>query len=605
MSQLSGNKLAPAEHLKLLLLFALLAAIYIIPATKGIPAGDGYGNYHGFWWFKKALLSLKNPFYSDYFYYPQGANLAFYGGASFASFLLTLPISLVAGIHPAIMSAHFLGYLLSGYFTFLLVFDLTGSRGGGLVSGLIFAFAPYHFVNVPIAMILSSMQWMPLFFFLLNRTLKQLDFRLAVAAGASLALVVLADQMQAIMVAVVMVFIVPFCFVNASKAEGKWSFALADDARKLMPMLIVIVVVALLFCSPYLYAFADFMLHDATTLKKGFFDHGGANELSSDLAAFFLPPTYNPLWGKLLAAYSPYSRNVVYLGIFPVIMAAVGVICCWRRGVVALIFLITLVAVVISLGPTLHVMGPFKWNNEVIKLPFIFTADWPVIGSIRTPYRFHPLVLLGTAILAGFAVAHFRERVANDASRRWGVGLVAVLIMLDYLPGKTEYPVAKTTPALYATIAADKEDYAVLELPLSRWDAFVRNGSASPATNLYFQTVHGKRIFSGHMSRAQISSLEFNDPVLELIKEITTFENYGILGSEKREANEAERHEVRRIASNMKPLWQAFAEKYKVHYVVVQSPLTYKGSISRLLVEELSGKTLIETADGIAYIKVK
>ncbi|MBI1920700.1 MAG: hypothetical protein HYS23_06425 [Geobacter sp.] len=601
----SVRHLSWREQTKILLLFVLLACVYIIPATKGVPAGDGYGNYHGFWWFRKALLSFRNPFYSDYFYYPQGANLAFYGGASFAGFLLTLPVSLLAGIHPAIMTAHFLGYVLSGYFTFLLAYELTGSKEGAIVSGLIFAFAPYHFANVPIVMILSSLQWLPLSFWLLKRAFDRLGFGWAVAAGASLALVLYADQMQAIMVALVLL-LAPLLVVMARREAGENRAGWADNRRRLALILLVAGGTALAFSSPYLYAFADFVLHSPETLKVGHFDHGGANQFSADLLAFVLPPTYHPLWGGLFENITPFSRDLVFLGFTPMLLAAVGVTAFWQRTAVRWIFLVTVIVFVLSLGPTLHVMGKWQWENGIIQLPYSFTADWPVLGNIRTPYRFQPLTMLGIALLAGYGLMRIRQKMGDGPWRNRAVIILAGVVLLEFLPGTIDYPVAGKPPALYEAITQDKDDYAILEIPLSRWDGFTRNGSACPGRNLYYQSIHGKRVFSGFMSRTQDYSLEFDDVILDTIKDWSTYENYIVIGAEKRTANPREIDSARAAGRSLSEVSGRFIRKYRIRYIVVHPPLSYKGSLSRAFVESFTGMPLIEAPnDGIAYVKVQ
>jgi len=606
MGNVEEFRLTRNDHVRALLLFALLAAVYMIPALKGVPAGDGYGNYHGFWWFKKALLSLRNPFYSDYFYFPQGANLAFYGGASFSSFLLTLPISLVAGIHAAILSAHFLGYLLSGYFTFLLAYELTGSKKGAVTAGLIFGFFPYHFVNVPVAMILSSLQWMPMFLWLFKRSVECLQARWAVLAGVALSLVILADQMQAIMVALIILGIFPFLLWQQAGSSGAEAGSAAQGIRRLLVNLFIMGATALVLSSPYLYAFFDFMTQSSGVLAISHFDYRGANSFSADLLSFFLPPTYHQIWGGTFPATMPFARGAAYLGYVPVILSGIALAGFWRRGLVKFLGILLAISLVLSLGPTLHINGVWQWGEKIIKLPYYFTNNWPIIGNIRTPYRFQPLTMICIALLAAYGVAHLEKMLSKYPWKNWLLAILSVCVIIEFLPGPNEYPVATKVPELIYSIAKDEKDYSVLQIPLSRWDSFARNGSSSPGQNIYFQSIHGKRIFTGHMSRAQPKTLEFNDSILELIKELSTFENYVVVGREKRVANLQELDEARALARSMAPLRDDFFHRNRIGYIIIHGPVSYKGSMCRAFIEEFTGMTLAEApADGIAYLKLQ
>jgi hypothetical protein len=75
-------------------------------------------------------------------------------------------------------------FVLSGVAMFMLVRELTGSRAGGLVAGLAYAFAPYRFSNLPHLQVLSS-AWMALVFLGLRRFFETGRIRPLAAAGAA------------------------------------------------------------------------------------------------------------------------------------------------------------------------------------------------------------------------------------------------------------------------------------------------------------------------------------------------------------------------------------------------------------------------------------
>ena len=111
-----------------------LATFPLVLNMGNVAGGDRYVFLHAFWWFKKALLSLRNPFFTDYLLYPDGASLVFQSG-TFSNFILTLPISLTAGVNTAANSSYILGYALSGYTASLLAFEPTGSKPSAVIAG--------------------------------------------------------------------------------------------------------------------------------------------------------------------------------------------------------------------------------------------------------------------------------------------------------------------------------------------------------------------------------------------------------------------------------------------------------------------------------------
>jgi hypothetical protein len=85
------------------LAYSGLSIIFTYPvafSSAEIPGGaDGYQFLWILWWFKKALLSFANPYYSTYMFYPDGVNLAFTELTPFnsiASIPLQMLFSLVA-----------------------------------------------------------------------------------------------------------------------------------------------------------------------------------------------------------------------------------------------------------------------------------------------------------------------------------------------------------------------------------------------------------------------------------------------------------------------------------------------------------------------------
>jgi len=598
------KSISTGTHLRIIGFFAIISCVYLLANMNGVPAEDGYMNYHGFWWFRKAVGMLSNPFYTDYFYYPQGANLAFYGGTAFSSALLTLPLSFLAGIPAAVLAAHFLGFFLSGYFTFLLAHELIKSVGGALFAGVMFAYAPYHFVHVPMHMILSSFQWIPLYLLLLKRTVENPEIKWPFFAGLAYVMVLLTDQMQAILVSWVTLLALPFLYFKFVKWRAL-QIMVREQSLALTRRFCIMAGTIAIAGSFYFYPMFDFLLHSRSALQVGPFEHGGANQFSADLLGFFIPPAYHPLWGSIFTKFDRSMRTELFLGYIPLLSALAGLCCCLRDKYVRFIAMVTVAAFVCSLGTTLHFNGEWDWNGKIFPLPFLYLSKLKIFEIIRTPFRFHPLTLLGVAILAGYGIASVARRIESGKRATVAVSGALCLLFVEFMPGPTGYPADNHVPAIYQQMAKDTEAYAVLELPLSRWDSLLRNGAGGPSKMLYYQSIHGKRVFNGHSSRAQFESIDFNDPLLDTIKDLCSYEQVQIVSREKRQADEGERLAARQSAARFQPNNEEWLRRYNIRYIIIHAPLNYEGSVNRTFIEAFTGRKLIDVpADNISYLRL-
>jgi hypothetical protein len=142
----------------------------------------------------------------------------------------------------------------------------------------------------------------------------------------------------------------------------------------------------------------------------------------------------------------------------------------------------------LALGPFLTVAHA----NTQIPGPWALLRYVPVLGAARTPTRFAIPMLMAIAVIFAWAL----ERVGR---RRATVALVAAALAFELWPGPRETASA-AVPRVYATIATDRDDVTVLEVPFGIWDGTTQRGFANIATT-YYQTTHQKRLVGGYLSR--------------------------------------------------------------------------------------------------------
>jgi hypothetical protein len=177
-----------------------------------------------------------------------------------------------------------------------------------------------------------------------------------------------------------------------------------------------------------------------------------------------------------------------------VALGAIGV-AIWRAGYRPRAGWIWLTAAfaAFSLGPFIYVGGA----NTYIPGPWSLLRYVPLVDMARTPTRFSIVAALGVAILFAGALAALGRRYPQQ--RRLIGAIVAALLVFELLPAP-RLLYSASVPAVYETIADDPRPVRVLQLPFGVRDGTFTAGNFS-ARSLFYQTVHGKRLIGGYLSR--------------------------------------------------------------------------------------------------------
>lgn len=582
------------DHLLSILLLALLTIYYLFPFFTHPSGYNGSGDdavfANAFWWFKKSVADFKNPFFSDYLFFPNGMSLVFHA-STFSNFLLVFPLQLIFGVNTAVNAAYVLTYVLTGYFTFLLVFELTSSRSAAIVSALIFAFTPFHFGHGRAHLHMATLQWLPLYFLFLKRALSEFRAQQAIYAGAAFGMILLTDQLQTICAAMV---------TMGALSAAAFSVSHREQLVKSVRQAAITAAVAATVASVYIFPLLKELFSHRAATKVAPLEHGGANMFSADLLGFFIPG-FHRVWGGLFASFSLGRDSTVYIGFITMLLAGYGAwhhrhvrYVRWSVATAALFF-------VMSLGTYLHINGTWEFGQLRIPMPYLAMTNIPLIGENRTPCRFHLMTMLAMAILAGYGV---KELITRN---KWGamypkvaVTLIAALILLETLPPEQQ-PGAAQIPAIYKTMAHDRTQYSVLQLPLARWSAIYKNGSGNPSAMMYYQTIHGKPVFGGLASRLVPDDLDFRDNLLDLLRDISSYDN--LLAQNYSMPTVQEYAAAKQQGTMLAPFRDTFLKRYGIGYIVLHPPINGP-TLSRTFLEAFMGRSFTrDKNDGIAYIK--
>lgn len=479
------------EHLislSMLIIYAALTVVMTWPLAARLSSclagasSDAYINPWANWWTLKALGEGLDFYHTDYLFYPQQVSLVFhsFSHANTLLWFLFRPLGDLTAHNLTVM----LGYALSGWGMYCLVRYLTGSTSASFVAGLVFAFAPYHLAEGDHPVILS-VQWLPLFALYFMRLLRASGRWDALLAAAFFILNALTSWHLMVFAALwAVLYLVYVLLFERVQLGHRWIAGLAW-----------FVVVTALVLSPFLYPFVREQLTTADPFMAVTLGEGGKG---NDVLAFFIPAMGHPVWSRFLTpiydrlGYTSGSlkRPTAYLGYATLALAVYGVIA--RRRPARFWFLSGLLFAALSLNSYLSVAGtvyssiPMPWAR-------------PVAGLLRHPYRFNLMVCLSIAVLAGLGWLAIRERLAGRRLAILVTLLVAAIILFESLVRQWPTRPVHASP-FYYQLAAEPGDFAIAVMPMGR-------SRAKEA--MFYQTLHGKKLVEGAISRTPHNAYEF------------------------------------------------------------------------------------------------
>jgi len=473
--------------------FAILTALFTYPlifhAEDTTPVGsyslDQCKTMWFVWWTKTAVFDVgENPFWTDAIYAPYGTNVAYHiclftsvVAAGIAQ-LLHVP----AGSPLVYNICVFLSFVLTGVGSFLLIRHITGRAITAFAASIFVAFSPYRLWHLD-HLNLLSMEWSIFAIFFTLRFVEKP--RYSYLCGAILFMVV-AFYASLTNVMLAAMFLLAYLLIFR-----EW---MADGARRarIIRGMAIGVVVSLVLVLPGLLSMQNAQsVWDVTWPAM--------EQFSSDFAYLFLP----------VHPSASGSVGQEYLGYLLIILA---VACLWvvrtrdtRRWV-----LLSLILIVISLGPTLLIGGhrvlpgwlPQRWLLAVI----------PYFNLSRSPVRAIAFVYLALAIVSAFAfdvwLARIRDWFGRPVHHLAGVlTVVCVSGLLLWENGQGSIPlVSMTVPPVYVEVAQDPSikmicDYPVADkLQLGNW-------------YMYWQTIHGRSTVNGYLAHRSQAARTLLDQV--------------------------------------------------------------------------------------------
>ncbi|MGD2143024.1 MAG: hypothetical protein PVF54_00955 [Anaerolineae bacterium] len=517
------------SHVGVILGYALLTLVFTYPLVARI--GDelvGRGNdlwifQWNNWWVRKAWSEGLSPYHTPYMFHPVGVPLYFHSFSWFNS-VLWMMLEPLAGNLAAHNLTVLLGFVISGYTTYLLVRALAHSQLGAFLAGIVFAFFRHRGVNHPN---LFSVQWMPLVVLCLIRLGRTGRLLYAIGAGIALGLSALCGWQQVLLLGLWIVLWLAF-----NTLTKRW----ANPRRAILGLLVALAVCALL-TAPLLWPIvAKGLYQREASLKAGALGHGG-----TDLLTYLLPNDDHPLIrsGLLSEAYDRFYRvqdGRNFAGFAALGLAIWAMSKRWKES--ACWALATFSFAILALGPELQVNGT---AFPAVPMPYRLVEPTLVGRILRRPARLNIILGLSMAALTGIGAADLLGRLAYR--RRWRYsffGLLAVVIFAEYvvLPFRTSAPLQSE---FFSQLRLEPGHFAVADFPIGYL--------AHDKWYMYAQTLHERPMVGGHVSRVPAHAHDF-------------IERVPVLSEARGSAPEGE--ELNDISRQLAPLVEA-----NVRYVII------------------------------------
>lgn len=386
--------------------------------------GDPEASIWYYAWIQHALRHGNNPLLSDFLNYPDGINLAWQTSQPLVA-VLSWPVSAIAGPYVAFDAVATAAPALSAWCAYLAIRRWVPRRSAAFAGGLLYGFSPYMAAHSLGHVNLTMAFTPPLFLLAIDEALvrRRWSWRRAGLVLGLLAAVQIYLTEEILATTAIMAAAGALTLMVVYR--DRWRAALPYVARALGLALLTVAVLG----APLLYV--QFL--GPHRLPGTFQQPGG---FSTDLLNFVVPTGVQQVDpGIAERIVSHFSGNgAEWNGYLSLPFVPVLAYSLWRFRRVPVAFVVGVVGVVaavLSMGPTLHVLG----HSTHIPLPWVIFEHLPVFGNI-VPGR----VMLYAFLAASLLLAMFVDemlRVRGPMLAAGGVALAASFVLLlprlDYI----------------------------------------------------------------------------------------------------------------------------------------------------------------------------
>ena len=406
----------------------------LVLKTHALEHQDVFFNLWRLRWIAHALATSPGDLFNGNIFTPERGVLA-YSDAMLVEGVLAAPL-LWAGVPPVLVhNLMLLGPIVaSAVGIFILARHLTGSTGGALVAGIIFAFAPYRFEHY-MHLELQWTVWSPWALWALQRTIETGTVKFGLLTGLFLALQMASSVYYGIFLLMLVAVVGMLQLITLRGPH------LTRAARAFLLGTALAASVSAVYSLPYSAAAAR--VGTRTTLEIRTF--------SARPRDYRVATPTNLLYGY---SYAGPPERQLFPGIVPPLLALVGLLLIPPTTPMIAYLIGLLVAFEFSLGSFGH-LQPLLYEHVGL------------FRGLRAPARAYAFCLLFLGVLAAHGLAAITATL-RDTTRRAIAALVCALVLLEYKVAPL--PLVRyhnESPSLYVLLARLPHGI-VAEFPMPR-----------------------------------------------------------------------------------------------------------------------------------------
>lgn len=453
---------------------------------------DLFGNiYVYFWWMKESIINLKiSPFTNPLLAAPYETRMSFVNLTGF----IQLPLTILFG---HIFSRNFtilFNLVVSGLGMYFLVRYITKSAGAGFIAGIVYAFCPNIMVRSYTTFDSTQVQWIPLFTLYVLKFIENRTWKNALLSGMFLIFHILFSFPYYLVYLPVhtLVLLVTFAVWRIRRENRGFGGFIKDitspEALKAWLKIVTVLVMAIAVFGIYYST----IVGGGTTMESFRRTTEQLEELALKPADYLMPhPSSALLKGNIKQSYWDTNRPgkdpntfVAYIGYIALILMVIGIV--KGRGIVKWFFI---AGAIIAF-----------WSTMGSKLFGIPTPSG-LIHSLYAPFArrigiYKVFVQMYVAGLAGIGVSFVLKWLKSDAKVISFLTVLSVIMLAEY---SLVPPVLSVNlmynPEIYERIRDLPDDSIIFEVPV------LRNNGLTYQGYLYYQAVHGKKLFNNPLLR--------------------------------------------------------------------------------------------------------
>jgi len=445
-----------------LLAIALTWPLAFSPGVEVSARPDYYSNLWNLWWVGQSVLDGSSPYATELLHYPSGVSLARHTlslGNSVPGALLSGWLGYATAFELLLL----LHFWLSACTAYALAREVSGSRAGAFLAGMLWAFSPFH-SHYLAQLNVATLEFLPLVALFLIRLRRDGGTRNAVGVCLCVAALALTSWYYLVYAGLFGALFAAFGFL-----EDRETPALRGLSRLAIGGAIAGLV--------------------ALALGWPLLSEAGSAPPGPDVSVADYVQRSNDLFG-----FRWVGPPEVAIVSWPTMLgwSALAIVVLGWRGLQRRGFWILVLGVffVLGLGPRLSIGGEL---TDLV-LPYAWIDSVPVLSMLRKPDRFQVMMQLAWVVLVACC---WRASVSSRSEKTQSVmlGLFVVLIALEFKPGPLEtFESAIPEEVSELEVGAG----AVLHLP-------TRVGHGADSLSNLWQTQHGQPIPQGYVTSLALS----------------------------------------------------------------------------------------------------